>query len=739
MESKKEHRIFHGRAENRGYMFFTPPDRPEPNPELYENYELSWLLFNWRVLHEAIDVRTPLLERVKFIGIVKSNLDEFFQKRVGGLKRQLLAGVDDLSMDGKTPSEQLSAIKKEVEKMISTVREVFFDRLVPELAEHGIVFSRYDDLKDKHRDKVDQYFDEQLYPILTPLVVDQAHPFPFISNKSRSFAVELEDPVTGEIVFARIKIPPNRPRWLTVSKGKKGVVLLHIDDLIRHKIDKLFPGALVRSATVFRVTRNADVARNEEEADDLLELIEEELRERRFANVVRLEIESSAPDYIRKYLMEKMDIGKMDVFAVEGAIGLADAMSLYKIPGYPHLRYRNWVPVVHPVLRTPSDEPQHDFFSTIRRGDFIVQHPYHSFATSVQRFVEEAVADPNVLAIKQTLYRTSKDSALMHALMRAADAGKQIAVLVELKARFDEERNIEWAQRLERSGVHVAYGIAGLKIHCKMTIVVRQEGNQLCRYVHIGTGNYNPDTAQLYEDIGLFTCDEDIASDVTELFNFLTGYAPAQQYRSLLVAPHYMRDKINEYIDFEINEARHGRPAAIIMKMNNLEDPLIIRKLYEASGAGVSVDCIVRSVCRLKPGITGLSENIRVHSVVGRFLEHSRVYYFYHGGEDLYYLGSADMMHRNLDARVEALVPVRALNLKRYLGFMFNLYLTDNRQRWAIEAGLHHQKIEPKPNFVENLDDTPTNYLISVQDQLMHHVYTAAEPTPFELRTPGYS
>jgi polyphosphate kinase len=734
MDSKKEHRIFHGRAENRGYMFFTAPGRPEPDPELFENYELSWLMFNWRVLHEAIDERTPLLERVKFIGIVKSNLDEFFQKRVGGLKRQLLAGVDDLSMDGKTPGEQLSVIKKEVEKMITSVREVFFDRLVPELAENGIVFSRYDELKDKHRERVDQYFDQQLYPILTPLVVDQAHPFPFISNKSRSFAVELEDPITGEIFFARIKIPSNRPRWLTVSKGKKGVVLLHIDELIRQKIDRLFPGAKVLSTTVFRVTRNADMARNEEEADDLLELIEEELRERRFADVVRLEIESTAPDYIRKYLMEKMKIGKMDVFEVEGAIGLSDAMSLYKISGYPHLRYRNWVPIMHPALRSGPDEPNLDFFSTIRRGDFIVHHPYHSFATSVQRFVEEAATDPNVLAIKQTLYRTSKDSALMHALMRAADAGKQIAVLVELKARFDEERNIEWAQRLERAGVHVAYGIAGLKIHCKMTIVVRQEGNKLCRYVHIGTGNYNPDTAQLYEDIGFFTCDEDIASDVTELFNFLTGYAPAQQYRSLLVAPHYMRDKITEYIDFEISEAREGRHAAIIMKMNNLEDPLIISKLYEASSAGVSVDCIVRSVCRLKPGATGLSENIRVHSVVGRFLEHSRVYYFAHGGEAHYYLGSADMMHRNLDARVESLVPVNSAELKRYLGFMFSLYLLDNRQRWLIGPNLTHTKIYPDTDSGVHQTDS----IESVQEQLMNHVYTASDPIPFELRPGKY-
>jgi len=660
---------------------FDPPPRPDPDAEQFANYELSWLKFNWRVLHQATDSQNPLLERVKFIGIVKSNLDEFFQKRVGGLKRQLDADIGSLSMDGMMPADQLEAIHEEVKKMISRVREVFFEELVPEMETQGIRFSSYEELTEKQKTKMDRYFDEQLYPILTPLVIDHAHPFPFISNKSRSFAVELRDTETGEPVFARVKIPGNRPRWLTVSRGKKGVTLLLIDDLLREKIHRLFPGARIVSAHVFRITRNADVARNEEEADDLLEMIEEELRERKFAAVVRLEAESSMTDSIRKMLMERLGVGKNDIYKVEGAIGLADAVELYKLKGFDHLRFSSWVPVVHPELR--RDVAGDDIFSTIRKQDLLVHHPYHSFATSVQRFVEEAAADPSVLAIKQTLYRTSRDSPLMHALMRAAEDGKQVAVLIELKARFDEERNMEWAQRLEQAGVHVAYGIAGLKIHSKMTIVVRQEGTRLQRYAHIGTGNYHPDTAQLYEDLGLFTAREDLTADVSDLFNFLTGFAPMQSYRKLLVAPRYMRNHITGMIQFEAAQARDGKPAQIIMKMNNLEDPLIIKELYEAADAGVEIDCIVRSVCRLK---TSGRPNIRVHSVIGRFLEHSRLYYFHAGGENRYFLGSADMMHRNLDARVEALTPVLQDDICRYLQLVLDSYLNCTLQRWQLQG-----------------------------------------------------
>ncbi len=708
------------RAERTGLIFENKYERVDPDPSKYLNYELSWLKFNFRVLNEALDPKTPLLERVKFIGIVGSNLDEFFQKRVGGLKRQLQAGTQVLSLDGKTPLEQLELIRSEVQDMVRRLRSTFFEELVPAMNKHGIFFKSYEELSIEERDGVDQYFEKQLYPILTPLVVDHSHPFPLISNKSRSFAVELEDPVTNEVLFARVKIPANRPRWVTAHKTEGKLTLILLDDLIRAKIERLFPGANIRSANVFRVTRNADIERNEEEAEDLLELIEEELRERRFAEVVRLEVDAEAPDHIKQLLMERMEVGPIDVFEITGPIGLADAVQLYKIKGTKGLKYPKWTPTLHPVFSHPMDEPAADIFSIMRRGDFMVHHPYHSFATSVQRFVEEAAEDPNVLAIKQTLYRTSKDSALMHALMRAAEDGKQVAVLVELKARFDEERNIEWAQKLEKAGVHVAYGLAGLKIHSKMTVVVREEGDEIKRYVHLGTGNYHPDTAQLYEDLGLFTCDETICSDVSELFNFLTGFAPAQKYKSLWVAPQYLRSNMTQMIKQEAEFAHTGVPARIVMKMNNLEDPLIINALYEASQAGVQVDCIVRSVCRLRPGISGLSENIRVHSVVGRFLEHSRVYYFHHGGADNYYIGSADMMHRNLDARVEAITPIKDQKLCSYIEHVFKLYLSDNQQRWNIDAVGNHSKVIP------NTDEP----VISVHNELMAHMDLTKMPVP---------
>jgi polyphosphate kinase len=698
---------------------FLPPARPEPDPDLFNNYELSWLKFNWRVLQQAIDDRNPLMERIKFIAITASNLDEFFQKRVGGLKRQLSAGIENLSLDGRTPDEQLIEIHAEVTRMIAALRGTFFDEIVPELGRNGVFFRQYAELDEAQRKTVDRYFDTQLYPILTPLVVDQTHPFPLISNKSRSFAVELHDPVTGENMFARVKIPANRPRWITASKSPGHLELILIDDLMRAKIGRLFPGAMIVSANVFRVTRNADIARNEEEAEDLLEMIEEELRERRFAEVVRLEIDRDTPWEIRKVLMDRMEVKKIDVFDIHGPIGLADTMELYKIKFLKHLRFRQWIPVTHPVLRT-SDDTNADLFAAIRKGDFLVHHPYHSFASSVQRFIEQAAADPDVLAIKQTLYRTSKDSGVMHALMRAAEDGKQVTVLVELKARFDEERNIEWAQKLEKAGVHVAYGIAGLKIHSKITVVVRQERDELRRYVHIGTGNYHPDTAQLYEDLGLFTCEEDIASDVTDLFNFLTGFAPAQQYRKLLVAPHFMRNHITERIYRETEAARRGEPARILMKMNNLEDPLIIKALYEASQNGVRVDCIARSVCRLRPGLARLSEHIHVHSILGRFLEHSRLYFFHAGGKEEYFIGSADMMHRNLDARVEALVPIEDPSLKHYLSHTLERYLSDNRLRWDILPDGSHRQARASDG----------ESVLSIQETLMQHHYNTEVPIP---------
>ncbi|CAN5312182.1 polyphosphate kinase 1 [soil metagenome] len=688
--------------------------------DYFINFELSWLQFNWRVLAQAQDLSLPLLERIKFIGIVCSNLDEFFQKRVGGLKRQMVAGVSELSVDGLTPEQQLKDIRKEVLKMIKAYRQCYFDDLIPMLAEEGVQIVLFNKLPKNLRNEAEHYFESQLYPIITPLAVDEAHPFPFISNKSRSLAIKLRNLKTGTSHFARIKIPSNRPRWITLKKSKKARVLVSISDIITEKIDRFFPGMEIESAHLFRVTRNADVERHDEEADDLLEMIEDELRERKFAEIVRLEIDSKMPSEVKKYLMAQLKIKKKDIFEMDGPIGLADCTQLYDLAGSDHLRYKKWVPAVHSVLRHTIDEEPPDIFDVIRKGDFIVHHPYHSFESSTQRFIEEAVADPDVLAIKQTMYRTSSDSPLMHALMRAAEEGKQVAVLVELKARFDEERNIFWAQKLEKAGVHVSYGIAGLKIHSKLTMVVREQNNELVRYVHIGTGNYHPHTAQLYEDLGYFTSNTKIAEDVTDVFNHLTGYAPDQSYNKLLVAPRYMRRSILKMIEREAEATKNGGWGKIIAKMNSLEDPLTIQKLYEASAAGVSIDLIVRGVCRLIPGKKGLSENIRVHSIIGRFLEHSRCYYFHNSGDELFWIGSADWMHRNLDARVEVLTPIEDSGLKRYLKFMLNLYLKDNQQRWIMKPDGSYERVLGKK------DDQS----VSIHSSLMLHTKNNLDPVP---------
>jgi len=688
--------------------------------EYFINYELSWLKFNWRVLAQAQDPDVPLLERIKFIGIVCSNLDEFFQKRVGGLKRQLHAGVTELSVDGRTPEQQLKEVRKDILKMIRAYRTCYFDQLLPLLEKEGVKIVRFNKLSPDLKEKAVDYFESQLYPIITPLAVDEAHPFPFISNKSRSLAVKLKSPDSDDIHFARIKIPTNRPRWITLKENKKHTVLVSISDIITEMIGRFFSGMEIVSAHLFRVTRNAELERQNEEADDLLEMIEDELRERRFAEIVRLEIDQEMPADMKQYLMQNLKVKKKGLIEMDGPIGLADCTQLYDLEELNHLRFQKWVPALHPVLRHELDEQPPNIFDVIEKGDFIVHHPYHSFETSTQRFVEEAASDPHVLAIKQTMYRTSSDSPLMHAMMRAAEEGKQVAVLVELKARFDEERNISWAQKLEKAGVHVSYGIAGLKIHSKMTIVVREENDELIRYVHIGTGNYHPHTAQLYEDLGYFTCNPKIASDVTDVFNLLTGYAPDQSYQKLLVAPRYMRKSIFNMIAHEKNAAKEGGKARIIAKMNSLEDPLTIQKLYEASSAGVQIDLIVRGVCRLIPGKKNLSENISVHSIIGRFLEHSRCYYFYNSGNKTFWIGSADWMHRNLDARVEVLTPIDDKGLRAYLMFMLNLYLEDNVLRWVMKPDGSYKRVQRKKEEKS----------ISTHRVLMEHAKNNVSPVP---------
>lgn len=695
-------------------------DLMQKGPEYFMNYELSWLEFNWRVLAQAEDPEVPLLERVKFIGIVCSNLDEFFQKRVGGLKRQIHAGVTELSVDGRTPEQQLKEIRKDVLKMIQAYRRCYFEELLPQLEKEGVKIALFKDLSSKLKKEAVDYFESQLYPIITPLAVDEAHPFPFISNKSRSLAVKLKSPGSEEIHFARIKIPTNRPRWIRLKGEKKKIILVSVSDIITEMIGRFFSGMEIVSANLFRVTRNAELGRQDEEADDLLEMIEDELRERRFAEIVRLEIDKNMPEDIKQYLMDNLNVKKKDLIEMSGPIGLADCTQLYDLDGLNQLRFQKWIPALHPVLRHEMEQDAPNIFEVIDKGDFMVHHPYHSFETSTQRFVEEAASDPNVLAIKQTMYRTSSDSPLMHSLMRAAEEGKQVAVLVELKARFDEERNISWAQKLEKSGVHVSYGIAGLKIHSKLTMVVRERDGVLQRYIHIGTGNYHPHTAQLYEDLGFFTSDKNIASDVTDVFNLLTGYAPNQSYKKLLVAPRFMRKSISEMIEREIKMAKKGKKARIIAKMNSLEDPQIILLLYEASDAGVEIDMIVRGVCRLIPGKKGLSENIRVHSIIGRYLEHSRCYYFYNGGEENYWIGSADWMHRNLDARVEVLTPIESEGLKKYLWFVLNVYLKDNRQRWIMQHDGSYSKASAKKD----------QEIRSTHQILMEHVKSNQSPIP---------
>ncbi len=663
-------------------------DELADSPAVY-NRELSWLDFNWRVLYEALDDRNPLLERLKFVAITSSNLDEFFRKRVGGLKRQQAAGVANLTLHGWTPGFQMRLIARHVRAMVQCQTHALLNEILPGLREEGMRIVAYDELPQDQQNELADFFRREIYPILTPLAVDPGHPFPFISNLSLSLAVEMRDPVNGEIRFARVKVPSNRARWVTVNDSLDFVPL---EQVITHNLAILFPGMELIAAYPFRVTRNADIARSEEEADDLLEMISEELRERRFAPIVRLEVAESMPDDIRAILMQEMALHHTDVYHHQGPLGVADLLPLADV-NLPHLKNQPWTPQTHPAFSgVGSLTRPADIFSIIRKGDVLVHHPYHSFATSTQAFIEAAARDPQVLAIKQTLYRTSSDSPVGRALIQAAERGKQVAVLVELKARFDEERNIEWARTLEDAGVHVAYGLVGLKTHTKTTLVVREEEEGIQVYAHIGTGNYNPKTAGLYTDLGLLTARPEVGADLMDLFNFLTGYSRQRHFRRLLVAPVNMRDRFVELIDTEAANALAGRPAGITAKMNGLDDPVVVRALYRASQAGVPIKLIVRGNCRIQPGIPGISDNIEVVSVIGRFLEHHRIYSFLNDGNPLYFIGSADWMSRNLIARVEAIVPVEEPALQEQLQRILDCCLEDRRQSWHFQIdGLYHR------------------------------------------------
>jgi polyphosphate kinase len=637
----------------------TPAQAPTDLPDdRYLNRELSWLDFNARVLALAEDTSQPLLERAKFLAIFASNLDEFFMVRVAGLKRRDETGLTVRSADGLTPREQLSRISERSQALAEGHARVFQDMVQPELAEHGLRILHWDDLTQGQRDKLSEYFAEQVFPVLTPLAVDPAHPFPYISSLSLNLAVTVRDPHSHTERFARVKVPNNVPRLVPVEPDEDGpgvgdVVFLPVEDLIAAHLGGLFTGMEVTEHHAFRVTRNADLDVEEDRDEDLLQALERELARRRFGPPVRLEITDSMSEHVLELLLRELDVDPHDVMVVPGMLDLTMLWRLYAVDR-PELKDPPFVPATHPAFA--EGETPRSVFATLRQGDVLVHHPYDSFSTSVQRFIEQAAADPQVLAIKQTLYRTSGDSPIVDALVSAAEAGKQVVALVELKARFDEKANIRWARELEQAGVHVVYGLIGLKTHCKTLLVVRQEGSRIRRYCHVGTGNYNPKTARLYEDLGVLTADPVVGADLADLFNSLTGYARQSRYRTLLVAPYGVRRGLIQRIEDEIAHQRAGRRAGIRFKMNSLVDEQVIDALYRASQAGVPVKIVVRGICALTPGRPGLSENIHVRSILGRFLEHSRIYHF--EGAHEYWIGSADIMHRNLDRRVEVLLRV---------------------------------------------------------------------------------
>lgn len=692
-----------------------PEGCAEDHPYLFFNRELSWLDFNWRVLYQAMDERVPLMERVHFLSISSSNLDEFFRKRVGGLKRQEAAGVRALSPDGRTAREQLELIREAVLPMYATMTSLWEASLRPQLAEAAnIRILSYDDLSSGQKAQLYQYFAAHIFPILTPLAVDPGHPFPFISNLSLSLAILLRHPKRGTEHFARVKVPTSRGRWVPLEDPNHFVPL---EQVIQHNLNELLRGMEVEHAHAFQITRNADISRDEEEADDLIEMMSDELRERRFAPVVRLEVEQDMPPRVRQLLMRELMLSSDDTYVSTGLIDHSDCAFFTRLNGA-DFRYPSFHPVTPPRLQMEGEsENALDIFSIIRNGDALLHHPYESFRASVQRFVEEAAEDPRVLAIKQTLYRTSEKSPIVDALIRAAERGKQVAVLVEVKARFDEANNMEWGRQLENAGAHVTYGLVGLKTHAKATLVVREEDEGLRAYCHIGTGNYNPATARFYTDMGLLTCREDIGYDVINLFHFLTGYAPQQHYKKLLVAPRDLRKAFNELVEQEIARHKAQGDGRIIAKMNALDDTGVIRRLYKASRAGVKIDLVVRGHNRLRPNLPGYSENIRVCSVVGRFLEHSRIFCFHNAGDPLVYLGSADWQRRNLEDRVEVMVPVEEPALRQRCLDILQLYFKDRRLAWDL--GPDGQYVQRQPASREEEE--------GVQEQLIRWIRQAGQ------------
>jgi polyphosphate kinase len=708
----------------------SPPGGPTlEDPSLYLNRELSWLQFNDRVLQLAEDERVPLLERVKFCAIYTTNLDEFYMVRVAGLHDQIDAGVDTPSQDGLTPSEAIAALRERAMELGGRLSRCFEACLRPQLDEHGVRVVGIDSLDEDQRADLARQFHQVIFPALTPLAVAPGRPFPYISNLSLSLALLVRDPVTEETVFARVKVPSEiLPRFVTIrsgaaEQGKAGqpVTLVPLEEAIAHHLDVLFPGMEILDCDVFRVTRDADLEVSDDAAD-LLQAVEDELRRRRFGEIVRVEVGASCSERLREELTGLLGVDEQEVYPVQGLLDMGALWQIVRLPGMSELRYPPYVPVTHPRLLRHEDQ-RPDVLAAMREGDVLVHHPYESFASSVERFVEQAVADPNVLAIKQTVYRTSDDSPLVPALIEASERGKQAVALVELTARFDERTNIQWAKAMEEAGVHVVYGQPALKTHAKCVLVVRREGEGVRNYVHIGTGNYHSATARLYTDFGLFTTDEEIGADVADMFNNLTGYGRPLGYRRVLMAPAHMREGIVEEIERTIAAQDSGMPTRIAMKMNALVDGRCIRALYRASMAGVAIDLNVRGICCLLPGVEGVSENIRVVSVVGRLLEHSRIYSFQRGEEHSLYIASADLMPRNLDHRVELAVPILAGELRAELMDTLEHAFADNQGSWELDGSGCWRRRSPAPDEPER----------DMQVELMElHARRAGEVRPVE-------
>jgi polyphosphate kinase len=652
------------------------------DPARFLDRESSWLDFNARVLALADDGEIPLLERARFLAIFANNLDEFFMVRVAGLQRRLATGLGVSSPAGLSPRDQLDLVATRAHELAAAHAAIFRDTVLPELRAAGVELVHYQELTAAERNETDTLFREHVYPVLTPLAVDPAHPFPYISGLSLNLAVVVRDDDSGREHFARVKVPPLLPRFVRVG-GTRFVLL---EDVIEAHLPELFPGLAVVESSVFRVTRNEDLTVEEDDVENVLQALERELVRRRFGPAVRLEVDDAVSDRVLDLLTRELDVTDNQLYRFQRPLDLG---SLWSIVGLdlPALKDDPSPPVTHPRLRNAADSSSPaDIFAALRDGDVLVHHPYDSFATSVQAFVEQAAADPAVLAIKQTLYRTSGDSPLVDALIDAAEAGKQVLVVVEIKARFDEQANIKWARALEQAGCHVVYGLVGLKTHCKLALVVRQEPDgSLRRYAHIGTGNYNPKTARIYEDLGLLTVDPEVGADIADLFNHLSGYTKQRDYRTLLVAPDTLRDGLLDLIQREAEHARAGRPTGITIKVNSLVDERVIDALYDAAGAGVRIDLVVRGMCAARPGVPGLSESIRIRSILGRFLEHSRVFHFHNGGTPETYLGSADVMHRNLDRRVEALVHIRDSSVQDELVELLWLATDPATAAWELQ------------------------------------------------------